>query len=162
MSLLRAALLGGVDGTISSFAVVAGVDAGGWAVRGVLVVGVATTLADALSMGVSEYLSSEAARDDAALAAPAQRRATPLGLGAACFAAFALSGAVPIVAYVASRGSVLSSAMFSLVWLMLLGVGRARVSGEWLLRGLLQTASLGAVAGAVAYGVGVAADAATA
>lgn len=161
MSLLRAALLGGVDGTISSFAVVAGVDAGGWAERGVLVVGVATTLADALSMGVSEYLSSEAARDDAALAAPV-RRVPPLGLGAACFTAFALSGAVPIVAYVASRGSVLASAMFSLVWLMLLGVGRARVSGEWLLRGQLQTAALGAAAGAVAYGAGVAADAATA
>ena len=59
---VRPAVLGGVDGIISSFAVLAGGDNSS-ASRSVLVgIAVASLAADALSMGVSEYLS---ARGDA-------------------------------------------------------------------------------------------------
>ena len=67
-------------------------------------------------------------------------------------AAFVACGIVPIVAYVGTN--LLACAMFSLAELMLLGVARARTTGEAVLYGLVQTSGLGAAAGAVAYGVG--------
>lgn len=149
MSLLRASLLGGVDGVITSFAIVAGASAGELASATlVVVVGTSSVLADGLSMGISEFLSSAGER---ALLKDASAR--PLRQGLACFAAFVLCGAVPLLAYLASE-SLLSCAMFSLVALMLLGAGRALASGEPLLLGLAQTATLGAAAGGVAYAAG--------
>eukprot|EP00611_Tribonema_gayanum_P010642 TRINITY_DN206_c8_g1_i1.p1 TRINITY_DN206_c8_g1~~TRINITY_DN206_c8_g1_i1.p1 ORF type:complete len:281 (-),score=66.11 TRINITY_DN206_c8_g1_i1:247-1089(-) len=57
---LKVMVFGGLDGILTSFAVVAGAAGGGldWPV--VLVLGFSNILADALSMGVGEYLSSQA------------------------------------------------------------------------------------------------------
>lgn len=160
MSLLRAGVLGGVDGVITSFTVVAGSHAGGLSARVVLVVGTASVLADGLSMGVSEYLSSDAARADRRhRGEPLLRESHPLVLGATCLASFVTCGAVPIAVFLAANASLLSCAMFALVELMLLGAARTRSTGEPLLWGLGQTALLGAATGGVAYGVGAAASA---
>jgi VIT1/CCC1 family predicted Fe2+/Mn2+ transporter len=53
-------VFGGLDGILTSFAIVAGAAGGGldWPV--VLVLGFSNIFADALSMGVGEYLSSKA------------------------------------------------------------------------------------------------------
>lgn len=154
MTVLRASVLGGVDGVITSFAVVAGASAGDLSRRVVGIVGASSVLADGLSMGISEYLSSSAA--DAA--EPSSVATSPRVLGVVCFTSFVVCGAVPLVVYVASE-SLLSCAMFSLVSLMLLGGARTRATGEPLLHGLGQTAVLGTVAGGVAYAVGRAAAA---
>ena len=61
-SLLRASLLVGIDGTITSFVIVSGTHSGSLASNVVLIVGTSSLLADGLSMGVSEYLSSDAER----------------------------------------------------------------------------------------------------
>jgi len=152
MTVLRASLLGGVDGVITSFAVVAGASAASLTTRSLFVVGVSSVIADGFSMGISEFLSStserRATRDEEARAS-----IRPAAFGAACFSSFVACGAVPILSFVLARGSILSCAMFSLVELMLLGAARTLVTGEELLVGLVQTASLGAAAGAVAYGV---------
>ena len=146
-------MLGGVDGVVSSFAVVAGSHAHATStLNAVLVVGISTVIADGFSMGVSEYVSSSAhlahERDKGSV------RREALVLGFLCFSAFLACGTVPILAYAASGRNLLSSAMFSLATLMLLGAARTRASGEPLLYGLAQTASLGSAAGLVAFGVG--------
>ena len=145
MSLLRASLLGGVDGVITSFAIVAGVHAGGLGRRAVWVVGVSSLVADGVSMGVSEYLSRNSERAAAPDTGP-----HPAVSGLACFASFLACGFVPLAA---SNASLLSSAAFSLVVLMLLGVARTRVTREAPLYGLAETAALGAVAGGISYAV---------
>lgn len=151
MTVLRASILGGVDGTITSFAVVAGADAGALGASAALVVGASSVLADGLSMGVSEYLSSTSER------AAGRDGARPVLLGLACFASFVACGAVPLAVFVLATGRrLLAAAMFALVELMLLGARRTRFTDEPLLVGLAQTAALGAAAGGVAYGVGVA------
>ena len=149
MSILRPTLLGGVDGVITSFAIVAAADAGALSRRVVLLIGLSSVAADGLSMGISEYLSSAA---EGGANRPARQ-------GLACFAAFVACGVVPTVLYAALGGRLLAVAMFSLVELMLLGWGRALASGEPILTGLGQTAALGAAAGAVAYGIGRMVDA---
>ena len=147
MSLVRASLLGGVDGVITSFAIVAGASAAALGVDAVWVLGLSSVAADGFSMGVSEYLSSSATRGEGA---------APLRLGLACFASFVACGVVPTALYALTRGRLLAVAFFALVELMLLGAARTRATSEPLLWGLVQTATLGAGAGAVAYGVGVA------
>ena len=144
---LRAMLLGAVDGVITSFAVVASASALSDARDAALVVGSASVVADGLSMGVSEFLSSDAERTRGVAGAP------PALLGAACFASFVGAGAVPLAVFLAS-GGVAAAASFSLVELVLLGAARARATGEPLLRGVGQTAGLGGLAGAAAFGVG--------
>lgn len=147
-SLLRASLLGGVDGVITSFAVVASVEAGDFDTRVAVVVGVSNVCADGLSMGISEYLSSTSAQklDDAP-------RASPALLGIACFATFVVCGLVPLALYALSDASLLVGALASISELMLLGLTRSRVAGEPLLIAVWQTVALGVLVGSLAYAV---------
>jgi len=155
MSLLRASLLGGVDGVITSFAIVAGTHAGNLSTNTLWIIGISSLIADGLSMGISEYISSSSA---AAKGEQLQKAndASPYTLGIVCFISFIVCGIVPTVLYVATAGRIVAVSIFSLVELMLLGATRTLFSKENILWGLTQTASLGAIAGSVAYGVGVA------
>lgn len=155
MSLLRASVLGGVDGIITSFAIASSSHAGGLASKVVFVVGFSSLLADGLSMGISEYVSSSGAearreKDDGG----STRRTSTLLLGLSCFLSFVVSGTVPISTYLLSNGNLLSCASFSAVCLVLLGAARTFVSGEPLLWGVFQTLSLGSLAGLASFGMG--------
>ncbi|RPF81674.1 MAG: hypothetical protein CBC65_001980 [Rhodothermaceae bacterium TMED105] len=155
MSVLRASVLGGVDGIITSFAIAAGAHAASFSMNVVLVIGMSSVLADGLSMGISEYISSSGARAERVKDGTLQERdARPLSLGLSCFVAFVICGSVPIATYLLTYGNLLSCAMFSIACLMLLGSARTLLSGESLLLGFAQTTILGSIAGGVAYGVG--------
>lgn len=54
---IRPFLLGGVDGIVTSFAIVAGVAAGNLSTSTVFIVGISSLVADGMSMGISEFLS---------------------------------------------------------------------------------------------------------
>lgn len=146
MALAKALVMGGVDGTITSFAVIAGAHFTDDAVHTATVVGLSSVVADGLSMAVSEFVSSEA---EAELRA---RPGAPILLAGACLLAFVACGSVPIVLFVLT-GRLLSVAFFALAQLMLLGVARSLATGTTPLRPLVTTAGLGAIAGGVAFGV---------
>lgn len=57
---IKSIVYGGLDGIITTFAVVAGAAGGGFGPNVVIVMGVSSLLADALSMGVGDALSSKA------------------------------------------------------------------------------------------------------
>jgi VIT1/CCC1 family predicted Fe2+/Mn2+ transporter len=61
-SYLGDAVLGGVDGCVTTFAVVAGAAGGGLPVMVILILGVANLLADGFSMAVGNYQSSKSRR----------------------------------------------------------------------------------------------------
>lgn len=52
-------VFGGLDGILTSFAIVAGAAGVGLGVKAVLAIGISNVLADALAMGVGEYLSTK-------------------------------------------------------------------------------------------------------
>ncbi len=56
---LKGMVFGGLDGILTSFAIVAGAAGGNLQWEVVLVLGFSNILADAISMGVGEYLSSK-------------------------------------------------------------------------------------------------------
>jgi len=60
---IKSVVFGGLDGILTSFAIVAGAAGAGLGVKAVLAIGISNVLADALAMGVGEYLSSKSERD---------------------------------------------------------------------------------------------------
>ena len=153
MAHFKALVFGGVDGTITSFAVVAGAHFTDDPVQTAMVVGFSSIVADGVSMAVSEFLSSET---EATLRV---RPGAPATLALLCFGAFVVCGTLPLVLFVATR-RLLSVAFFTIVELMLLGVARAIATGAPPLRPQLTTAALGTAAGATAYSVAAIAAAA--
>ena len=127
---------------VTSFAIVAG----GFFTRRsavvVTVVGSSSLLADGVSMGISEYLSSYSAQE-----------AAPIRKGAICFASFVLCGGIPLLTFVSSGGALLAAAGSSLFVLLLLALFRTLVAKERVGWALLQTSGLGGIAGGVALGV---------
>lgn len=149
MSLLRASLLGAIDGVITSFAIVSGSHAGRFDDTIVIVIGTSSLLADGFSMGVSEFLSSDAVQGTTNMS----NERSPWMLGVVCFTAFVAAGFIPLLSFVWSA-SILSTAMFSLVELMLLGTARAYVTKQPLLLEFTKTTLLGASAGGISFLVG--------
>lgn len=60
---LKSIVFGGLDGILTIFAIVAGAYGGGLSWEVVLILGISSAFADAISMGAGEYLSSKAHRD---------------------------------------------------------------------------------------------------
>lgn len=60
---LKPIIFGGLDGILTSFAIVAGAAGGNLSPQVVLILGISNILADALSMGVGEFLSSKATNE---------------------------------------------------------------------------------------------------
>jgi VIT1/CCC1 family predicted Fe2+/Mn2+ transporter len=63
---LRDAIYGGIDGAVTTFAIVAGVAGAGLPIGVILVLGIANVLADGFSMAAGNYLGTKADRDDRA------------------------------------------------------------------------------------------------
>lgn len=149
MSRLKAFVMGGVDGVITSFSVTAGASLMEEGMKTVAVVGFSSVLADGLSMGISEYLSS---RSEASIT---ERKGSPVVLAIICFSAFVTCGCVPLLVFLVSAGGrrLLASASFSVVELMLLGVCQSSLTNEERIVGLSRTTLLGLLAGVTAYSV---------
>jgi VIT1/CCC1 family predicted Fe2+/Mn2+ transporter len=146
---LRSAILGGVDGVITSFAIVAGASFLSAPGRVVAVVGSSSLLADGASMGVSEYLST---RSEQMLTRRSARGVSALH-GLACLGSFVACGALPLIVFVAGDSAILGATSAAFVVLLLLGCFRAAVTEETLLWCLLETSGLGSVATGLAFAV---------
>lgn len=148
---------GANDGIITTFAVVAGVAGASLPARTILILGFANLLADGFSMGASNVLAIRSGE--------AMRASDGLGVeepfavrhGTATFVAFVLAGAIPLVAYL-FPGSIEdrfpAAAALTLVTLFGVGAMRSLVTRAGCVKSGLEMLVLGAVAAAVAYGVG--------
>ncbi len=97
---------GAVDGTVTTFAVVAASAGAGISSAIILVLGAANLIADGFSMGASAYLAASAEHDESAR--NTSKRASPKIIGFMTFAAFVAVGSVPVIPYLAhvlARGS---------------------------------------------------------
>lgn len=71
---LKDVVYGGIDGTVTTFAVVAGVQGAGLPTSIILILGIANILADGFSMAVGNYSGNKAERDDIARIRAIERR----------------------------------------------------------------------------------------
>ena len=155
---VRGVVFGGMDGILTTFALLAAVEGSTQTSTSLtLVIGISTVLADALSMAAGEYLSAKAEHElqggyDA-------DEPGPLEKGAAMFIAFTLFGSLPLIGCVAStnlsRFDSSSSFSISVVitagMLFALGAIKSQFgAGVWYLAGA-EVAGIGGVAATVAY-----------
>lgn len=148
---------GANDGIITTFAIVAGVAGAALSAQVVIILGVANLLADGFSMGASNFLSirSRSAMETSDGVPVSEPFALRHGL--ATVLAFVVAGVVPLLAYVlpvpdADRFPV--ATVLTLGILFIVGASRTLVTGgRWFVNGI-EMLAIGALAAAVAYGIG--------
>lgn len=151
-------IYGSVDGTVTTFAIVAASVGAGLSSGVVLVLGVASVVADGFSMGASSFLSAQADKSKS------RARKRPASIGSATFTAFLLAGLAPLVVYAydvirgnageVNAGLFPFSVMLTLLTFIAIGYGKARVENSNLLFSVLTTVGLGLIAAGLAYFAG--------
>ena len=95
---MRGIVFGGLDGILTTFALLAAVaGSGGTSPALTLVIGISTVLADGLSMGAGEFISAKAEQE--LLTSGDSVESTPLEKGVAMFVAFTVFGAMPLLGF---------------------------------------------------------------
>ena len=151
---------GGMDGSVTTFAVVAGATGAGFSTKVILVLGFANLLADGFSMSVGSYLSTKAAVDvDIKRGKTREEEPSPLINGLTTFAAFILVGFVPLLAYTVDLFYKLGtdnylfkiSVGLTLLAFCAIGLLKSRVAKTSLGRAVAETLGLGVIAASFAY-----------
>lgn len=159
---LGAFVYGGIDGVVTTFAVVAGAKGAGFGNSVVIVMGLANLIADGVSMSVGSYLSSKSTQQVATKnGVLADKITSPVVNGVVTFIAFLAVGVIPLTAYVVdiifptliTSKFVLSIILTGIVFL-LIGLLKSYVAKASKIRGVLETLILGTIAACVAYVVG--------
>ncbi len=152
---------GAIDGTVTTFAVVAGALGAALSPGIVLILGFANLFADGFSMAVSNYLSTKSRRDLGPLNQKKSTSFNPLKTAIATFISFILIGLIPLFSFVLSYFiPSLSPYAFSLsiiltgLSLLFIGAVKGVVTQKNLVRSSLETFIIGGIAAALAFGVG--------
>lgn len=158
---LKDYIYGAIDGTVTTFAVVAGVAGAGLSHSIVIILGFANLVADGFSMAVSNYLGSRAEQHLHQAEGRAVDGKSPLHAGTITFASFFLMGGIPLLSYVVGALSphlelhefgwscVLTALIFVLV-----GAAKSRFTQQRWLPAALETLAIGGTAAILAYGIG--------
>jgi len=145
---------GANDGVVTTLAVVSGVTGAQLSTTIILILGFANLFADGVSMGASNVLAERSTL--AEVDRPSLQEASKNGL--ATFSGFLVAGVVPLLAYLLPfpEGSQFAWACgLSALTLFGIGAGRSLFSDRAPLMAGLEMLAIGAVAGSVAYGVGL-------
>ncbi|MEX2405422.1 MAG: VIT1/CCC1 transporter family protein [Candidatus Paceibacterota bacterium] len=146
---------GGVDGTVTTFAIVAGTVGAGLSSAVVLILGFANLFADGFSMAASNYLSESSEED---LGRGEQK---PLRTAFATFFSFVVVGVIPLLPFVIEYAGVvfpqsafIYSSILTAIAFLLIGAARGKVAGKNSIATALITLCIGGVAAVIAYYVG--------
>jgi len=161
-SLLKAAVFGANDGLITTFAVVAGAAGAGLAARVVIIMGIANIAADALSMGLGDYLGEKSERRMLKQNRQKINKEAAWSSGLVTFLGFMMAGFIPLLPFF---GELLGtpiprelefplSAAATGLGLFIVGASRSFVTGGSWLRNGFEMLGIGAIAAIVAYSSG--------
>ena len=147
---------GGVDGTVTTFAVVAGTIGASLSPVVILILGFANLFADGFSMAVSNYLSNESRED---LSGVHDKK--PSHSAIATFSAFVVVGFIPLAPFVFAstskflvKNTFITSSVLTGLAFLIIGAGRGVVSKKGSIRSAIETFVVGTIAASIAYLVG--------
>ncbi|MEM7756042.1 MAG: VIT1/CCC1 transporter family protein [Planctomycetota bacterium] len=170
-SWLREFVYGGIDGTVTTFAVVAGVAGAGLSPAIVLILGLANLLGDGFAMAAGNYLSTKADRhlderhnggSEPSSTADAEAESTARRAAATTFISFVALGAIPLVPFTVEYLIAADLPAFELstaataVAFCIIGVAKGRVTRRSIGRSVFETLAIGGAAAGVAFAVGYA------
>lgn len=153
---------GGIDGAVTTFAVVAGATGARFDTKIILVLGFANLIADGFSMGVGSYLSTKSEVElDLKRGKKRDDEPSPIINGLSTYLAFILVGLVPLLAYTIDGIFSLEatnlfeiSIALTIVAFVFIGVLKSKVAKTSVTRGVIETVVLGAIAAGFAYVLG--------
>lgn len=161
---------GAIDGTVTTFAVVAGAAGAGLSSTVIVILGFANLIADGFSMGASAYLSAKSERDlkikrhtEEGKKEALDHGETPLQDGLITFMSFVVVGFVPFMLYVidaifsfgwAQNSLFTWSSILTGLTFIAIGLMKAHVTKTKPWRAAGETLGLGAIAAALAYVLG--------
>lgn len=160
---LREFVYGGMDGAVTTFAVVTGAAGANLGVNVVLILGYANVLADGFSMAVGSYLSEKSDQELSVSKGNSKKEDhdSPLAASIATFVSFVLVGFIPLsiytVDYIFSLGIVnllTYSVILTLAAFTVIGYIRGRITKINRRRAMLESFGLGAAAAIISYVVG--------
>lgn len=150
-SYAKSLVYGGLDGIVTTFAVIAGSIGGNLGTKAIIVLGFSNLLADGFSMACGDYLSSTTEEETGTRQALANASMT--------FLAFNLFGLIPLFSYLVANqfGDTASFpiAIFLVsLALVVLGQVKASITDQPKLKEISRTLLVGLLAALVAYFVG--------
>jgi len=154
---------GGIDGSVTTFAVVAGATGAKFSASVVIVLGFANLIADGFSMAVGSYLSSKSEIEmQTKKGADISEFSSPVINGLTTFGAFLLVGIIPLLSYTVDliwRGAIPHqfgiSILLTVAAFIVIGFLKSHIAKTSKLRGVIETLLLGVIAAGVAYYVGL-------
>jgi VIT1/CCC1 family predicted Fe2+/Mn2+ transporter len=154
---LKEFVYGSIDGTVTTFAVIAGSAGANLSSSVVIILGISNVLADGFSMASSNYLSEKSQKElDGIIKA-----GSPVKKALATFFSFVLIGSVPLIPYLANlftrvfaENLFLASCIFTSIAFLFIGQVRSQIAHKSKIYTGLETLVIGGIAAAVAYGAG--------
>jgi vacuolar iron transporter family protein len=159
---LREFVYGGIDGAVTTFAVVAGATGARFDTKVIVVLGFANLFADGFSMSVGSYLSTKSEHEiKRKRGVTPSAESSPVLNGLATYIAFILVGLIPLLVYAAdllfefrvTRPFLTTSILTALAFIGI-GLLKGKVGGTPMVRAILETLILGAIAASFAYFLG--------
>lgn len=149
---------GGIDGAITTFAVVSGVMGASLNSSIVLILGFANLFADGFSMAISDYLSVKSEND---LNKNIKKNAKKIAF--ATFLSFIFIGIIPLISFIVSaifkseslaKNQFVYSAILTAFALLFVGWFKGEVTGKHKLKSSIETLFIGGIAAILAFLVG--------
>lgn len=161
---LREFVYGGMDGAVTTFAVVTGAAGANLGARTILILGFANVFADGFSMAVGSYLSEKSDQDLSISKGESKKgdHESPVAASVATFVSFLLVGFIPLSVYTLDFAFGWDLGNDALIWSILLtllafaaiGYLRGRITKIDKARAVLESLGLGLAAAMISYIVG--------
>lgn len=156
---------GGIDGAITTFAVVAGAQGAHLATSIILILGCANLIADGFSMATASYLSTksqvELHRNQVDFKEYRKQGKHPLKTGLATFSAFVSIGMIPLLSFLLAlafpypeQAQFTYSFVLTGIALAFVGFAKGKIVKKHPLHAARETLLIGGIAAALAYGLG--------
>ena len=162
---LREFVYGGMDGAVTTFAVVTGAAGANLSARIILILGFANVLADGFSMAVGSYLSEKSEQDLSVHKGESSHEdhESPIKASLATFLSFVLVGFIPLSVYTAdfvfklglqTNDALVYSIILTLAAFALIGLLRARITKITKSKAVMESLGLGLAAAVISFVVG--------
>lgn len=158
---LKEFVYGALDGTVTTFAIIAGSAGANLNAKIVLILGISNILADGFSMASSNYLSEKSERDKCRDEQSEGTKIKPFHHAFATFISFIVVGSIPLLPYLFNAifdiwddNTFLISCIFTSIAFVLIGQIRGRMTNKNEFFAGIETLMIGGVAATVAYAVG--------
>ncbi len=161
---LREFVYGGMDGAVTTFAVVTGAAGANLSSSIILILGFANVLADGFSMAVGSYLSEKSDQDLSMSKGNSTKddHESPIGASIATFVSFVLVGFIPLSVYTfdyifkleLGTDALVYSVILTLVAFAAIGYLRGKITKIGKSRAIVESVGLGLAAAVISFVVG--------